>query len=477
MNRKDNNKSVDNGGSAPQNSSEGYGSTTGDNSKPGGRRSRPSRSRRQKNDPATEFERFEEHEATKTPKGGNPKGTSKGSSSKPIPLAPQPGKYPVLFDAEIGKPVHEMAFSVSWDVNVSNHYSVLDCFRYAPGWNTYRAELAQGLDDTENRKFEGEFVAAGVLTTAQNIVKTVKDNHRDIQGMSALDTTDIVHTSANRTVSSQYGVTKMNETGEVLVPADLKQGSRKAVRASRAIRQQCIDAAPDIKTEAICRSIASRAWLPSSLRDCDFDNTLRSYLQDWLDQRNYDYISIMRNLPILTGHDPPWRQAILPAQWPEIKWIFTARPETVAQWMTRINAIPAEFYEHTSCPRPIDNNGVNVDVAEGDFAFDLDDRAELSRIADSWANKAPILFRHFHTFGKAGCTSSGTSAQLASHSSDHDLIEYSNYITNSSSEASMAACFPPKIHLPCTRREQYARGICTMNKDEVMAQWVTKAIK
>jgi hypothetical protein len=453
--------------------------STGNNSKSRGRRFRPPKSKRKPaEDGWMELQRNMDYLASNIPKGGNPKGTKQQRPSpKEPPLAPQPGKYPVLFDAEVGKPVHELCFSVAWDTNVNNHLSVLDSIRYAPGWNTYRAELAQGVTPAETRQFEGQFVAAGVLTTAQNVVRTVKENGRDIQGMSALDTTNIIHTSANRTVSSQYGLVKSSHTGEVYTPASVKQGSRKAVRASKFIVEHSISADADTTTEDICRSAASRAWLPTSQVDLDFEVSLRGFAQEWLDRRNYEYISVSKSLPLLNDQDPIWMPGIPEPQRPEIQWMFGARPATPAEWAARINAIPVGFYDHTSCPRPVDINGAPLILDPGDLDFELNERTELSRIADLWANKAVVLEKYFHTNGKAECTSQGSLAQTAQHGQDHGLIEYSNFTTNTANEASLAACFPPRVHMPYARREREATGVCQMNRDEVTAEWVMKAIK
>jgi hypothetical protein len=435
---------------------------TDNSSKSKSRRARPFKSQRASVDKATESSR------TKDQQHPGP---------EPTPQAPQPGKYPVLFQAEVGKPVHEQGFSTAWDTNIRNHYNILRCMAYLPEWDRYRAELAQGLTPADIRQFEGEFVATGVLTTAQNIVRTAKLNGRDIQGESSLDKTDIVHTMTNRTVSSQYGVTKSPETGEILAPVNIKQGSRKAVRASKYIWQNTQTAAADVTTEQICEAAASRAWLPSSPQDADFETSIRKYLQDWLNRRNYEFILATRNLPILTNTNPPWRNVIHNDHWPEIKWIFAGRPNNIQQWVQHINNIPEQFYEHTSCPRPIGFNGQPANVNQGDLNFALDERSELGLIADSWAKRAPILQTYFHTAGTADCTAEGTRAQTATHLYEHEAVSYSNYTTNTRTEASLAACFPPSINMPYARRTREATGVCQSNRQEAAMQWVMKAIK
>jgi hypothetical protein len=394
---------------------------------------------------------------------------------KPTVIAPQPGKYPVIFDADTGKPTKDCPFVINVGQVTTNHGSIHEQLAASTNYNRYVAELADGRTRPQVLQFEREFVGAAVLTTAQNVVRSFKENGRDIAGMSNVDKANIVHITPVREISAQYGIVPDSNTGQMFVPLDIKTTCDKIVRAASAVTTFEGDNIADI-----CAAVASRAWAPISGEDSEFRYTCRNLLQYWLDRNGFNYILVKRNLPLFTGVDPPWLQLIPEENLrPQISWLFAGVniPRQVNTWVRILNDIPDGFYEGQRVSRPLNRHGELTDWVATDLGFGLNYKDLMRTIVDAWAPRAPALSTLFHVAGNADCTKEGTLAQFAYVVGNGGTITYTNATSNTKTEASLAVCFQPVTFVVDTRTPYLAIGYSEVQLREKQAKWVQQCLK
>lgn len=438
---------------------------------PSGRPSKKQRNRPRHREKITDWadaaEREQDHRDSQR-KPGHAK-----MSSKPSVPAPQPGKYPIVFDTMTGKATHDTTFSVDVGKVVKNQRQVLDAVQFTPGWNKYAAELSESRNAAAVLDFEANFVAAGILTTAQNIVKTFKEHNRDIMGMSNIDKANIVHLVAAREISAQYGIIPDPHTGQMFLPLDVKGTCDRLTRAAHQMRT---NNGASIRAKSLMAE--SRAWAPISGDDVNFRNTCRVALQTWLDIHNLSFILVEDTLPLFTGEDPPWWPLIAEAARPQIGWLFINMTEaTQANWVTALNGVKANFWNGQRIGRPLNQAGQPVNWVAADLGFETNRKAQFGTIVDAWAAKASPLASVFHTAGNTECSAMGSLTQFSTVEIADSITYYVNATTNTKTEASLAACFPPSSFLLRSRTPEFAKVVADVQLREVKTEWVSLSIR
>jgi hypothetical protein len=417
---------------------------------------------------AEEMERQVHHDETKRLPG------HQKMPKPPNVIAPQPGKFPIVFDVTTGKPTNDCHFSINVGQIVRNHCVIYEQLTSSIDYNRYVAELSDGRSQEHVSQFEGDFLSAAVLTTAQNLVHSVQEHGRPVIGLSQVVKAEIPHITPVRDVSAQYGLVPDANTGQMFVPREVSSATRKIIRA--AWQLHCSTATT---VKARSTYAATRAWAPISGRDEDFRFTCRALLQKWLDREGYDFLIVSRVLPLFSGTYPSWYEAIAEDLRPNIQWMFAAieNAQDPGPWVTRLNTIPIAFYADLGVGRPINNQGHYSDWNILDLAFDFDYKEHFAEIVDAWAAKAPVLARLFHTAGISHCTKDGTLAQFSHIVNDDGVVEFRNQTTNGKAEASLAVCFPPSAWFVDTRTPHLAAAIGEVQLPEIVMKWVQKCIK
>jgi len=338
-------------------------------------------------------------------------------------------------------PHEEASLVTDWISVIDANNYILELLQTEEVWKRVET-IAQSSRTINLNLLEQDFISAGVIIATQNIANSSKEHGRSIGQSDYLTRTDVPHLQPTYVVNGQVGMLKDLETQRSYIYDHIDDCVKTGLRAAYQIHDR---SPPPGVTDLDSRIAYAKAcsWLPSSQQRGQWDNILRVYHQQYLDQ-NHDYIIVPPDTPMLSGAAPPWLAHLPEAEREDLEWMFNALPNTDAEWVNLINSIPAGFRTALRLTRPVDAQGAERDFVLNDFKFHFNFKDFVGNFISKWKPSSAIMEPFFQMSGRNSLVSLG-SLSTRSRTSYHDgLFEYRCEIRDNASSASLNACFPIK---------------------------------
>lgn len=328
------------------------------------RRNRPPKSQRTPQDWSTQVDAEEKANLHHQRKDG-PSGKRKNNKNSPKDImAPQPGKYPVVFPATT-KSSPAFIEHTHYDVSMifSQCAEMWDIVAHNNQVATYQAHIVQAQQQPVAAVAKA-FVATSGLCTSQQIVSSHKVNSKPFAGLSYVDKTDLTHFEPLQQVANQYGYVINNETGTQYDTPNILETHQRFVRTANRI-WNLADASP----ADVASVTTGTGWIPISANDRSCDQVILDGIRTYLREQGIFWFH-PEDFPLF-NHTPQFDT--LPEEVRNALDQFYGedrnRPATQAQWLELLNELNRDFLTASGLGAPIDAQGNDRDYIADDAQF------------------------------------------------------------------------------------------------------------
>lgn len=390
-------------------------------------------------------------------------------------LIPQPGKYPIVFDAVSG---HVAAVRELMDIDyatILDHSTyVIENLENTPAWEKATAHYTVRDDPIRRLELDVSLHQSALVAAMQNVVACEKERSNPIGSNNHVLRTDFATLRPLRDVANQCGSFTDDSNAIKYEIADVSVDVKRVSRSIQTLNDLIETDTPGNKaiaqTElaARVRLAQARLWLPTDVGDEAWKVRTRILLQQWLDGKGLSYILVDKNLPIWTNVQPPWFAHAVEKLTPKkeepytgLDWLFKQNPLTAPQMVAALNKAPQSWYDLTWL-EPVKEmaTGAKRNIVERDLMFNVKPRDVIEKWQLKWKTWETTFSQFFQTAGSNSTSTEGSLAQFLETEDSDEIVTARAFRPLTHPAMGLQAAFPVRARE--LKRERTRRSVTTV---------------
>jgi len=349
------------------------------------------------------------------------------ASQLPADPVPQPGKFPVVFQAGAGEPTRDVP--IAYDPNTINNITSDLLGRYSSNPRFAEFQDHSGYTDSE---FERDLVRMFLLSVAQQTVHSHVNMRLPLGDFSSISSTDVFLFPSLRSVVNQFGEFSAPELGSRFLLKDYPSTVASLVRAADHLLES--DDAHDAKVR--------RMWIPTKLSDKRSAFVVAKALSGYINS----VFEVELDPDILSGYIFHEHWDVFDALKPlfggdaeaqdRFDFLFTGYVSEQA-FVDKFNNVGGQDVLDR-----LDLQWENPDKTHLDFSFVP--KVVFPTLVDDWARKRGAIMKFFSvTVSVANrAVAKGSMAQISKVTNRNGVVLVSTHVALTPQESSLLACFP-----------------------------------